>query len=375
MNYYLSPVKIAGGEERFVCPQSLVLNTYLGCRHDCVYCYAKFILQPLGRWRTVTPADVNILNKILSDAERKRDMVSRLIQQRVPFRFANITDGFQDIEKVFRVSLEALKVLSRFDYPVIINTKGVIIAEPEYLEVICNMKVVVQMTLIWHQDWLVRMLEPHAPSATERLEALMKLADAGVITQVRFSPVFPMLNDEPEEFFHVLRQVKVKDVICEFVRLPLAKVYLEELNRRLGFDYLQMLRRSGYPIVKLRHWFKVAKPFIFDEYKRFKRLAEREGLNFYVCCEEQPQINNWANCCGTDKYEGFENCMSWTIQMNGKRFLFKKEVSFEEYVEGFDIPYLEQFRRYWMAGKLEGSIYGLRFNRDRKTYSLRSDYV
>lgn len=36
-------------------------------------------------------------------------------------------------------------------------------------------------------------------------------------------------------------------------------------------------------------------------------MAERYGLNLYVCSEEDPSINNYENCCGTDKYHGFDN--------------------------------------------------------------------
>ena len=205
------------------------------------------------------------------------------------------------------------------------------------------------MTITTHDPDLASKIEPGAPSPLLRIAALEKIAKAGIPTQVRYSPVYPVLADDPHELFRLSSGAGAKDIICEFVRLSLETKWQKLLNDKLGFDYLQFLLDRGYPMTKYRHWWKVKKPFIFDEYKRFKSVAAEYGLNFYICCEERPEINDYENCCGTDKYPGFEHSMDWTIQMNGKRFK-KTPTTFDEYIKGTKCPYTEEFRKFWDKG-------------------------
>jgi len=367
---YKTPINIAGGEEKFVCPQALVLNTYLGCAHQCVYCYAGWVLDIYKKWDTVIPADVNIIEEkfVRAFKENRQDKISKLLRMRIPFRFANITDGFQEIERTEGVSYKALEILKEYKYPVIINTKGIVIGDDKYIELLKQIPVVVQMTLTTLDEDLTACLEPHAPTASERLEILYKLYKNDIITQLRYSPVFPMLTDSPEKLFAEASSVGVRDIICEFVRLPKTKKYLNILNDNLGYDYLFFLNKFGYPLISTGHWWKVEKPFIFEEYKSFKQMAEMFGLSFYICCEEQPEINNWKNCCGTQKYLGFENCMDWTVQMNGSCF-GKSPIEFATYMVDFfqTCPYVEDFRTYFESGKLKTTLSDLTFDGIRYT--------
>ncbi len=355
---YKSPVQLAGSEEPFVCPQALVLNPYKGCSYNCSYCYAKWIMQMFGQWK-LESTSLDIVKKEFEKAfDGSRSRLSKLIRQKIPLRFSNLTDPFQPIEKKKGLTYDILEYLKEIDYPVILNTKGVIQSEPKYLDLLEDMKVVVQETIITLDDELTKKLEPNAPLPDKRIDTLDKLDDRGIKTQVRYSPVFPLLNDEPKELFERVSNVGVNDVISEYIRLPLDK-RRKMIDDCLGYDYLQYLEDEDYPMIKTQSWYKVDKDKLFSEYKRHKSIAEEKELDYLICCEEKPEINNWRNCCGTDKYEGFSG-MDWTIQMRGK-VIDGDETSFDEYMDDLSCPYKNKFKEYWEEGKLEDNLTGMSF--------------
>ena len=352
---YKTIIKVAGGEEKFVCPQALILNAYQGCDFNCVYCYADWIRDIYKHRDKVGSYYVFKRQLIKALKGETNDEVSQLLRQKVPIRMSNLSDPFQYREEDNKISYRILKTLKKVSYPVILNTKGVLWAKDKYLDLLKDMDVVVQETIITDDDELAGKLEPNAPSPSERIKAINKASELGINTQVRYSPVFPLLNDVPESLFDKL---EVNDIITEFMRFSLNKSHIKALNDALGYDYFEMLKEEGYPIVKGSKWLKVSQDFIFEEYRRFKRLAEERGLNLFVCSEEKPEINGFENCCGTCKYNGFESCMDWTVQMRGEVFE-DGEKSFNEYITG-SCPYKKEFKEYWDDGKLEGSLTGLK---------------
>ena len=366
---YKNPIQVAGSEEKFVCPESLVLNTYKGCGFECSYCYAKWLMERFGNWKPIEGASIlDIKKQFLKAKKGSNGIVSKLLRKYIPLRFGNLTDPFQPIEKEREATYKALKFLNKINYPVIINTKGVIQAEDKYLDILEDMKVVVQETIISDNPDLTSKLEGATPTPKERINAIEKIADRGIPVQVRYSPVFPLLNDEPEELFRKVAEAGANDIISEYIRIPTDN-NKELINEALGYDYLNFLQEEDYPIVKRGYWYKVKYDKLFEEYRRHKKIAESYGLDYLICCEEKPEINDWRNCCGVEKY-GF-NSMDWTIQMRGKKFS-EEPTSFLDYMEGA-CPYTKEFLKYWNNGKLEGSIKDLEYNNNNHCYKRCKD--
>jgi len=366
---YNNPISLAGGEERFVCPQSLALNTYIGCKHDCSYCCAKYLLSPYKHWRRLEPANVDKIKQTFIQAHSgKPGIIFDLIRQRIPFRFSNLTDPFQEeLERTYKATYRTLEILRDYQYPAILTTKSTLWAEPEYIAILKEFPSVIQMTITTIDDNLSAKIEPGAPVSSKRVEALEKGALAGLITQVRYSPIFPLLSDQPEEAFKKYSEIGVRDIISEFLRLPVNRKQRAWIDGALGYDYLEFLKKNKYPMEVAGHWIKVTKPFIFDEYLRFKGIAQKYDLNYYICCEERPELNNWENCCGTSKYFGFDKCLDWTIQVNGKKFT-DKPLSFNGYIAETTCPYVGEYREFFEKGKHERNLVGLQFDKYTKTY-------
>lgn len=346
MDYYGlkgSALKIIGPEV-MACNLPLRLDPYLGCAHNCAYCYARSQKSFRGLWNSnaVKPVDPSQLEKylsrVLNSPKPPKDTLGRALWYRFPVRIGTDTDAFQPVERKLRITKRILEILNKHSYPYIINTKSDMIAEDIYLRLIKESPagVIVQFTVISLDEGLTSRIEPGAPPVSRRLEAMRILAANDIYVQTRVSPIIPKLTDSLEGMrmlFKSLKKAGSRDVIVEYLRysigskanplirewmasaLQVSPAYLDEIyveaytecsrsfpdccnrNRmRFGCEWNHRPKvRSGYVRMPLR--------LKLEKYKKFKSEAEKEGLRLYVCSEEFPEINGCVNCCGIKEPE------------------------------------------------------------------------
>jgi len=232
-----------------------------------------------------------------------------------------------------------------------INTKSDLVAEDEYVDLMKKANkgcVVVQITLT-SLDPIIRKVELRAPSPKRRLNALKVLSDQGIPTQVRYSPIIPMLDYDAEELLKQVADCGAIDIITEFLRLsPFAA---KRFNENIGLDLVKNVYEAhGY---FSKSYYRLNKDYKFKRYKELKKVAERFGLNFYVCSEEDPTINNFENCCGTDKYCGFDNHN--TAAANNIYGLIRKkgELTLSDVKRHFWNIHWKEFEKRWNAKEVE----------------------
>jgi DNA repair photolyase len=112
--------------------------------------------------------------------------------------FGTATDPYQPAERRFRVTRRMLEVLAMTaGFRVGIITKSNLVArDADILRELTRRHVVtVSMTITTLDKELARLTEPLAPRPDLRLEAVRKLAGAGIRTSVFCAPVLPLIND------------------------------------------------------------------------------------------------------------------------------------------------------------------------------------
>jgi len=182
------------------CLYTFEVDTYgRGCTHECAYCYAKAELTVHGMWNNPIPmpADVNELRKTfytVFETDRKSKWRS-IMEKRIPLRIGSMSDSFMFMDRKYKVTQELLKMLSFYEYPYLIFTHSNLVAEDDYLALLRKDLCSVQMSISSVNDEMNRKLEPGAPTAKKRLEALKKLAGEGFWTTVRVNPLFPTHPD------------------------------------------------------------------------------------------------------------------------------------------------------------------------------------
>ena len=180
-------------------PFTQSINPYRGCEHGCIYCYARpshayLNLSPGVDFETRHFAKVNA-------AELLRSELAKPGYQCEVISLGANTDPYQPIEREYRITRGILEVLAETGHPVGIVTKNAMIERD--LDILVPMakkrlvNVFISVNNLDHE--LARRLEPRCPAPARRLEAIRRLAAAGVPVGVLCAPVIPFLTDHQIE--------------------------------------------------------------------------------------------------------------------------------------------------------------------------------
>ncbi len=268
------------------CPPKLTFNPYTGCDNACVYCYASSYIPKFFNCRP------------------KKDLVSRLKKEAAKLNgeiisISNSSDPYPTIEAEKGLTRQCLEILSCSNCKIQIITKSnLVVRDIDLLKKIPSM---VAVTITTDQDDLSRVLEPNAPTSSERLKAIERLIDARVPVSVRVDPIIPYVNENPISLMEKLASVGVKHITCStykvkmdnWQRLNLALPEIAEKLKPLYFEKGERIGRYTYLPKNLR----------LKLMKDLAKLAEKHGLKFATCREGLKGLNTVA-CDGSWLIEG-----------------------------------------------------------------------
>ena len=209
------------------------INPYRGCEHGCIYCFAR----PTHAYLGLSPG-LDFETKILFKPDAAKLLVAELASPKYRcdvVAMGTNTDPYQPVERELKVTRQILRVLSDFNNPVGIVTKNHLVTRD--IDILGDMarrnlaEVFLSVTTL-DRD-LARAMEPRASAPYRRLEAIRRLAEAGVPVGVMTAPMIPGLNDHEMESileaamdagatragFTVLRlPLEIKDLFDEWLR-------------------------------------------------------------------------------------------------------------------------------------------------------------
>ncbi len=209
------------------------INPYRGCEHGCIYCFAR----PTHAYLGLSPG-LDFETKILFKPDAAKLLEAELAAPKYRcdvVAMGTNTDPYQPVERELKITRQILRVLSDFNNPVGIVTKGHLITRD--IDILSDMarrnlaECFVSVTTL-DKD-LARTMEPRASAPHRRLEAIRALSAAGIPTGVMTAPMIPGLNDHEMEAileaaseagatragFTVLRlPLEIKDLFDEWLR-------------------------------------------------------------------------------------------------------------------------------------------------------------
>ena len=198
------------------------INPYKGCEHGCIYCYAR----PNHAYLGLSPGQ-DFETKIFFKPEGARLLEAELSKTGYRPKRIHIggdTDPYQPAEKKLGITRGILEVFDRFNHPVSIITKSHLITrDVDILGRLAARNLASACISITTLDrTLARDMEPRAATPSRRLDAIKRLADAGVPVMVGFAPVIPGLNDqEMEAVLEAAAQAGATRAMFVTLRLPL----------------------------------------------------------------------------------------------------------------------------------------------------------
>jgi len=202
-------------------PFEQAVNTYRGCEHGCIYCYAR----PTHSYLGLSPGldfETQIFGKANAAALLQREL-ARPQHVPSPINLGSATDPYQPVEREAGLTRQVLEVLDACRHPFTIVTKSALVTRDIDLlaRAARRRQVYVILSVTTLDNGLSRVLEPRASSAMRRLQAVRALAEAGVPVGVNVAPIIPFVNEpEIEAIVGAAAAAGARNVHHTVLRLP-----------------------------------------------------------------------------------------------------------------------------------------------------------
>lgn len=184
------------------------LNPYSGCTFGCTYCYAAFFARDAekrdrwGYWVQVKENGLALLKK-----KRRHSLHGMTIYM------SSVTDPYQPIERELSLTRELLIELQQYHQPsLVVQTRSPLVTRD--IDILREFeRVQVNMTVTTDDEAVRKAFEPHCPSNRARLDAIQKVAEAGIPTCITMTPLLPVSNKE--SFAEALLSTGVKKFVAQ----------------------------------------------------------------------------------------------------------------------------------------------------------------
>jgi DNA repair photolyase len=209
-----------------------VINPYVGCQHNCTYCYARFMKrftghsEPWGQFADVKINAIELLRHEITRKEQSRVWVS------------GVCDPYQPLERKYQLTRGCLQILVEHNWPVTVQTRSpLVLRDMDILQ--RGESFEVGMSITTADDNVRYLFEPSAPPIPERIRTLDELHQAGIRTFAMVAPLLPGCEDLPD-----LLAGKVDFVILDRMNYHHSdwvyrKYGLEDKNTDEFFDLVQ----------------------------------------------------------------------------------------------------------------------------------------
>jgi len=180
------------------------LNCYTGCRHGCVYCYARFMQrfhphpEPWGEFVDVKVNAVEALERQVRRARPGAVFVS------------SACDGWQPIERERRLTRECCRILLEHGFQVNVLTKSALVLRD--LDLFTGRTARIGVTVTTLDERLRALWEPRASTVEQRFQVLAEARAAGLGTAVMFGPLLPFLSDDQDSINALFERAADLDV-------------------------------------------------------------------------------------------------------------------------------------------------------------------
>jgi len=266
------------------CPPKLTFNPYTGCDHQCIYCYASSYIPNFK--------DCRPKKELLAVLKRE---AARLNGETISL--CNSSDPYPRVEASEGLTRRCLEILAECNCKIQIITKSNLVTR-DY-DLLIKVPSTVALTITTEDDSLAKVIEPFAPSSSQRIRAVQDLIKAGIPVSVRIDPIIPLVNDQLQNlqsFIATLSGIGVKHLTCSTYKakpdnwMRLNQV-MPKAAEKIKHLYFQQGERIGGSML-------LAKEVRFKILKSVRDLADANNMKFGVCREGLAQLNT-ASCDGS----------------------------------------------------------------------------
>jgi len=227
-------------------PFRWTINTFRGCTHACVFCFArpthKYLDFDAGR-----DFEREIVVKV-NAPELLRAELARPSWKGEHVALGTNTDPYQWAEGRYRLMRGIWEAMRDAANPCSILTKSPLLLRDLDLmkEIAARTEFGAALSVPTLDEKAWRATEPHTPNPRARLEAVGELTRAGIRTGVLIAPLMPGINDAPEQVARILELASEAGAAY----VSGIALHLRGDVRGLFFDWLRSHRPDLLPLYK-----------------------------------------------------------------------------------------------------------------------------
>lgn len=168
------------------------MNLYRGCSHGCIYCDSRSNCYHIDNF-DVPKGKENALVILENELAKKHE--------KGVVGIGSMSDTYNPNELKYEITRGALKLLSKYNFGVSIDTKSdLILRDLDILkEINSKNNVIIKFTITTPNDELSKIIEPHVCVSSKRFAAIKTLTDNGIFAGIMMNPVLPFITDDEEE--------------------------------------------------------------------------------------------------------------------------------------------------------------------------------
>jgi len=181
------------------------VDTYKSCSNRCTYCYARTLSAGMTEIqgvkydpRVLRYAPKNDIIKLFENVNNPDGFMGWALRNRYFIEAGTIAEMFQESDLEVRSTWDFIKLAAAFQIPLMINTKGNLLVQDErYFRLLADhpAPIINNMSLISHDDKLLRSYDLYAPTASERLDLIRRLREVGIPTAIYCGPYLHGVTD------------------------------------------------------------------------------------------------------------------------------------------------------------------------------------
>ena len=240
------------------------MNLYRGCSHGCIYCDSRSNCYHIDNF-DVPKGKENALLILEKELSKKKD--------NGVIGIGAMSDTYNPNEKQYEQTRGALKLISKYNFGVSIDTKSdLILRDLDLLkEINSKNNVIIKFTITTPNDELSKIIEPNVCVSSKRFEAIKKLSDNGIFTGIMMNPVLPFITDSEEDIKLLVR--KAHESGAKFIQTFMG-VTLRENQR----DYYYQKLDKYFPGLKDKYikYYKESYNCPVPNYKKLYKVFTNE---------------------------------------------------------------------------------------------------
>lgn len=319
-------------------------DLYRGCSHNCAYCLYR--------------QDENF-GKCIPIPGVTADQLAVELDNVKPAGITYLgatSDIYQPMEKGLQLVRPILEIFCKKRLPIILATKSLLIRRD--IDLLSRLAkdglIEISITIITLDESFAKLLEPGAPSPSERLELTRELTSSGIPVSFHVAPFIPNYFSDAalRKFVYTLRETKA--IGAYSCIMGMRRAYRDTLIKKIGTvdQALAMYLVGIYDEPKITCAVSPLARVVSAEMERFSQTCRECGFEFY--CEHLPCLDTSTRTGGIFRFKlpTIGDIYHHFIELDKQEVLFS---DVEDYLVDFpavDEAYRSLVVDLWQAGIL-----------------------